>query len=122
MTAQVSREMQRHAFEFGARLGEAYQLVDDRHEVMRLGEQADDKPTRNAGLAPVFLYFSPEKISQLLRLFVGAKKGDQKWMPNALPDLKTRMTQEIQVRLELAIKEIKDFPANPYTRLLRETP
>jgi len=30
--------------EFGARLGEAYQLVDDLHEVMRLGEQANDKP------------------------------------------------------------------------------
>jgi len=53
---------------------------------------------------------------------VGAEKGDQEWIANALPDLKTRMTQEIQVRLELAIKEIKDFPANPYTRLLREAP
>ena len=44
VAAQVSREMLRHAFEFGACLGEAYQLVDDLHEVMRLGEQADDKP------------------------------------------------------------------------------
>jgi len=122
LAAQASREMLLHAFEFGARLGEAYQLADDLHEVMRLDEQAEDMPTRMAGLAPVFLYFSPERISQLLRLLVGAEKEDQEWIAHALPDLKIRMTQEIQVRLELAIKEIKGFPANPYTRLLREAP
>ncbi len=122
VAAKASREIQQHAFEFGARLGEAYQLADDLHEVMRLDEQADDMPTRIAGLAPVFLYFAPERNSQLLRLLIGAEKEDQKWIAHALKDLKDRMTKEIQVRLELAIKEIKDFPPNPYTRLLREAP
>jgi geranylgeranyl pyrophosphate synthase len=122
VAAQASGEEMRHAFEFGARLGEAYQLADDLHEVMRLGERADDVPTRMVGLAPVFLYFSPERISQLLPLLAGAENGDQEWIANALPALATRMRQEIQVRLELAIKEIKGFPNNPHTRLLRAAP
>ncbi len=122
VAAHASREIMLHAFEFGARLGEAYQLADDLHEVMQFDEQAEDMPTKIARLAPVFFYFCPERISQLLRLLTDAEKGDRKWIAHALPDLKFRMTQEIHLRLELAIKEIKDFPANPYTRLLRAAP
>ncbi len=122
VAAQASVGETMHAFEFGARLGEAYQIADDLHEVMRLGEQADDMPPRIAGLAPVLLYFCPEGKSQLLRVLAATEPRDLKWIANVLPDLKTRMRQVIQVRLDLALKEIEAFPDNPYTRMLRTAP
>ncbi len=122
VAARASAEERMHAFEFGARLGEAYQVADDLHEVMRLAEQADDMPPSIIGLAPVLLYFWPEGHSQLLRVLAGTEPPDLKGIANVLPDLKSRMRQVIQVRLNLARKEIEAFPDNARTRLLQTAP
>jgi Geranylgeranyl pyrophosphate synthase len=110
------------AFEFGARLGEAYQIADDLQEVMTLNEPLKDLSKTRAELAPLFLYFSSETKSHLLRLLEGQEDGDQDWIEHALPVLKTRMRQEIALRLDLAVKTLKDFPDNSHARMLYAAP
>jgi hypothetical protein len=103
-------------------VGEAYQIADDLQEVLKLDGQADNLLARISMLAPIFLYFSHETKPHVLRLLEGEEESYREWIEKALPVLKTRMRREVAVRLDLAIKEIKDFPDNPHTRMLHTAP
>jgi geranylgeranyl pyrophosphate synthase len=122
IAAGASAGVTAHAFEFGARVGEAYQLADDLQEVLKLDGQADNLLARISMLAPIFLYFSHETKSHVLRLLEKREEDCHQWIEKALPVLQTRMEHEVAVRLDLAIKEIKDFPDNPHTRMLHTAP
>ncbi len=110
-----------HAFEFGARLGEAYQIMDDLHDIFELEQQRNSPQVKITSIVPALLYFLPVDGHDLVRLL---KKQEARagWIEEALPNLKRRMRDEISVRLNRAANEIEDFPDNSYTRLLRTAP
>jgi geranylgeranyl pyrophosphate synthase len=117
IAAGAMPDLAAHAFEFGARLGEAYQIMDDLHDSFEL----ERKPNNPQSIIPALLYFSPMDDGKLARLLKKQESGED-WIEAALPDLKRRMRNEIGVRLSSAENEIRDFPDNAYTRLLRAAP
>jgi geranylgeranyl pyrophosphate synthase len=117
IAAGAMPDLAAHAFEFGARLGEAYQIMDDLDDIFELERQRNNPQS----IIPALLYFSPmddRKLGRLLR----KQEAREDWIEAALPDLKRRMRNEIGVRLNSAENEIRDFPDNSYTRLLRAAP
>ncbi|MFB3045611.1 MAG: polyprenyl synthetase family protein [Acidiferrobacterales bacterium] len=122
ISAGASSEMATLAFTFGARVGEAYQIADDLHEIVALDAHATDLPAKISLLAPVFLYFAEEMTLQVARLLAGREHNLQQWFHQAQSILKTRMEYEIKVRLDLATKAIRGFPTNRYTRILHAAP
>jgi hypothetical protein len=122
LSAHASAAVSALAFEFGARVGEAYQIADDLQEVLAVDTRAPNLSEKVFLLAPVILYFCGETNAQLTRRIQGPKAGLQKWYDKIRPVLIRRMEHEIKLCLGQAMKETRDFPDNYYTRMLRTAP
>jgi hypothetical protein len=117
--AAVERCWQR----YGLRIGEAYQIADDLHEVERhlLAPAVDGGDL--AALAPALLFFTPSIQPSLIE----AARRDSSSVDGALRShfetARQTMSREVEVRLRAAVAEIEDrVPENGYARLTRETP
>lgn len=110
------------AFEFGARLGEAYQLADDLLDLFDAGSLPEDPRDRLALWAPALLCFLPEKRATLLRLLQSNGNGVQAWLDGRLPVLRARMMREVERQVQLAASTLAGFPDNGWTRLLQAAP
>ncbi len=122
IAAGASRAMRTIAFEWGARVGEAYQIADDLEEVLTLEARPENLPARISRLAPLFLCFSKETKFHASHLAAGREGDSCDWLRNARPVLETRMRLEIAARLDLAEKAAADFPETLDTRMLRAAP
>ncbi len=122
LSAGASAATSALAFEFGARVGEAYQIADDLQEVLAFDAHAPDLSEKVSLLAPVILHFSGETNAQLVRLIRGPAADLQKWFDKTRPVLMSQMEHEIKLCLDRAMKETRDFPDNCYTRMLRTAP
>lgn len=122
VAAGASLVMRTLAFEWGARVGEAYQIADDLEEVLTLEARPENLPVRISRLAPLFLCFSKETNFHASRLAAGREADLREWFRIARPVLETRMRHEIAVRLDLAAKAIGDVPKARDTRMLRAAP
>lgn len=122
VAAGASAHVSKDAFNFGARLGEAYQIADDLADVCRIGHRQGGSPPSISVLVPVLLYFAREYTTEVLSLLKERPNALSKFSKIALLAVKMNMRREISARLDLATIEIIDFPENSYTRLLREMP
>ena len=122
VAAGASPAMRTLAFEWGARVGEAYQIADDLEEVTTLGARPENLPARISRLAPLFFRFREETNFNASRLSAGREADLREWFKNARPVLETRMRHEIAVRLDLAAKAVGDFPKTLDTQMLRSAP
>lgn len=122
IAAGASRAVMTLAFEWGARVGEAYQIADDLEEVLTLEARPENLPVRISRLAPLFLCFSKETNFHPSHLAAGREADFCEWFRNARPVLETRMRHEIAVRLALAAKAIGDVLKARDTRMLRAAP
>lgn len=122
VAARTAPAIRALAFEWGARIGEAYQIADDLEEVLALGSRPENLPVRISRLAPLFLCFSKETNFQASHLAAEKEAVFREWFRNARPVMETRMRREIAARLELAAKAIADFPETVDTRMLRAAP
>ncbi|MHB8482697.1 MAG: polyprenyl synthetase family protein [Nitrospiria bacterium] len=125
ISAKGTDTMASHAYEFGTKLGEAYQILDDLQDINDIDELKEDdlpSPGRLAALAPVFLYFDRKIKAPLFVCLQGTEKKAWRMMQRSLPAMRKKMKEEISVRISLALREIGAFPNNPYTRILSRAP
>ncbi|OGA45484.1 MAG: hypothetical protein A3G24_10555 [Betaproteobacteria bacterium RIFCSPLOWO2_12_FULL_62_13] len=122
IAAGASPALRTLAFEWGARVGEAYQIADDLEEVLTLEAGPENLPARISRLAPLFLCFSRETNFQASHLSAGREADFREWFGNAKRVMETRMRHEIAARLDLAARAVGDFPKPLDTRLLRAAP
>lgn len=122
VAAGASPAMRTLAFEWGARVGEAYQIADDLEEVLTLGARPENSPVRISRLAPLFLCFSRETNFHASHLAAGREAEFREWFRNARPLLETRMRHKIAARLDMAAKALGDVPKTRDTRMLRAAP
>ncbi len=118
IAAKASAPERRRAFNFGARLGEAYQIADDLVEVLKLEHLPRLRLTNLSATGPILLRFSkmiPADLDEFSR-------NTSKLALREFSLIKNRMREEISARFESANSEISDFPRNPYTHLLHEMP
>lgn len=122
VAAGASAALRTRAFEWGARVGEAYQIADDLEEVLALQARPENLPGRISRLAPLFLCFSRETHFDASHLAAGREADFREWFGNARPALETRMRREIAARLDRAAKAAEEFPETRDARMLRAAP
>ena len=120
IAAHAPAAMEAQAFEFGARLGEAFQIADDLVDVIGL---AKSQPKREAAIlatASTLLRFSHLKPSDLPTCLDDREWRD--WAARELPLIETRLRTEIRARCDTALLALEHFPENRHTDLLYEMP
>jgi geranylgeranyl pyrophosphate synthase len=109
-------------YRYGSKCGEAFQIADDLREILYIVETRKVNVNKMVTLFPACLYYSNESIKDMLDIIMG-KPVDvasiilDRWVP-----LIERMSNDIDVRINLALKEIEGFEDNEYTELLRHAP
>jgi hypothetical protein len=123
VAARVTGARQAAWQRFGLRIGEAYQIADDLHDVKQYLLTRSIRPAEIAALAPALLSFAQEIRSPLLE---AAHAGLARLNGQLLPYFEgaaASMTAEIERRLRAAGVEIEEqLPDNGYARLAREAP
>jgi geranylgeranyl pyrophosphate synthase len=118
LAARTTPLLREAASEYGVRLGEAYQIADDLHDVVRdAGSRALSVP-QLATLASLYEYF------------VGSRGGDTlrdasellRAVNRTAGALECAMEVEMERRIELARRALESFPERPATRLLHVLP
>ena len=122
IAAKTSATVRTQAFNFGVRLGEAYQIADDLVEVVKLEQLPQSRVAELSAAAPILLRFSRMVPADLLCVLNENRRGRSKWGEREFPLIKDRMRGEISARCERATSELNDFPGNRYTRMLHEMP
>jgi geranylgeranyl pyrophosphate synthase len=123
LAAQADDVHQQGWLRYGLRIGEAYQIADDLHEVRRHLRARSTSAGEIAALAPALLFFAQQiraPLLQALRQGLSALDGD------LLPHFEAAaesMEAEIERRSHAAVAEIEArLPDNVYGQLARETP
>jgi geranylgeranyl pyrophosphate synthase len=114
----------RDAFQrWGQRIGEAYQLADDLHEITRTAAARSIDTKQTASLAMVCLYFTPALRSFLPDVLQAGRGNLSPAIVDGLRKTIRRLHQEIEHRLELAALELRDLLIQPgYRSLISRTP
>jgi hypothetical protein len=122
LAARADDPCQQRWLRYGLRIGEAYQIADDLHEVQRhLLTRSLDRG-EIAALAPALLFFAQGVRSPLLRAVRhGLSTLDGELLPyfEAAAD---SMEAEIERRLRAAAEIEAQLPDNAYGQVARETP
>ena len=122
IAAGASSAMKALAFEWGARVGEAFQIADDLEEIATFAARPKTLAASIPRLAPLYLCFSKATNFDSSCLAAGRAADFCAWFRNARPTIESRMLDEIAARLDLAAKALQDFPEAADTRLLRAAP
>jgi geranylgeranyl pyrophosphate synthase len=118
IAAGASEATSRLAFEWGARVGEAYQIADDLDDVLTLEATPEIAPARISRLAPLLLCFSSGTDFRAAYLSTGTGADFRQWFGSARPVLERRMRDAIDARLGLAAASAGAFPEEVDTRVL----
>jgi len=109
-------------YSYGSKCGEAFQIADDLREVLHIVDTHRVNINKMVTLFPACLYYSNESMRDMLDILLG-KRVDmaslilERWVP-----LIERMSNDIDVRINLALNAIEYFEDNEYTRLLNDAP
>lgn len=111
------------SFQYGLRIGEAYQIADDLKEVEHHLKKLSINPEQMAALAPILLYFVPPlRPNVLIRLRGGRpdlEAGEAEYFRAAA----NLMKNQIEQRLQAAVSEIiGNFPENEYRAAVLRAP
>jgi hypothetical protein len=120
IAARSRLPLRRAASEFGARIGEAYQIADDLNDVLSGPRGACASPQQMAALSALLACFngSPEPSS---RATGGAVDFSDRFLFDA-PRVAAAMKTEIERRVELAREALALFPVGPRLALLHRAP
>ena len=115
LAAGASASVAAHAFEYGARTGEAYQLADDLEDLV---ERAADRPPMAAQLrllVPAVWHFCADLAQEPFPLTPGHAA-------RLRPRLRSEMLAAIEVRLQQALAAAAQLPGGPHGALLASAP
>lgn len=123
VAAGADSELQERSYRYGLRIGEAYQIADDIHEMRGYILKRPIDPVRMALLAPACIYFAGWMRPHISAALAGSRT---EVCDNLLDHLNTavqHMEDEIERRLSSALAEIEaHFPDNEYSVLMRRAP
>jgi len=111
LSARAGPELCDLAFRYGARIGEAYQIADDLHDLLH----PDGRITDATQLALLFLHFTDG-------IDAWRRDGFRSWCDAARPVLQERMMEAVRTRVGLAVSEAARFPDNAHAPLLHTAP
>jgi geranylgeranyl pyrophosphate synthase len=120
IAARASEATRELAFEWGTRVGEAYQIADDLDDVVSLEATAAITPGTLSRLAPLFLSFSSGTGFRAAYLSAGTQDHFRQWLRTARPIMETRMRDEMDARLGFAAESAARLPEDVDTRVLRD--
>jgi len=116
--ARAHAAMRRAAYDYGARIGEAYQLADDLEDLVRGPAFASPASRHMAALSMLLTHFgiAADEGCDASRFEVGQRDGI------GLDQLEQAMKDEIGARIALARIALKKLPRTPWRGLLEAIP
>ncbi len=123
VAARTDPGAQQAWLDYGRRVGEAYQIADDLHEVRRcLAARTCGLPELVA-IAPALLFFVQDAGPALLQAARSARATPPGELLEQLGAAAASMNAEIDKRLAAAVAAVEgQLPAGAYSRLAREAP
>ena len=121
ITARARRGVREEFYGYGVRIGEAYQIADDLHEVDKHLSAGSISRDQVAILTPTFLYFAKETMSPILEVLRG-HPGSEETIRAKISGIGGLMEAEIKHRLENAVMEIGHLPVDQHKELIRTAP
>jgi geranylgeranyl pyrophosphate synthase len=123
IAAEARRDLQKAFYRYGSRIGEAYQIADDLHDVKQSLLARSIHTDRMVVLTPILLHFVKEMRPHILHALEGQSIDLDGSILEHLQKAARLMKNEIDHRLKIAVSEIEaDFPVNEYTDLIRKAP
>lgn len=123
LAAGADEGLQQVWLRYGLRIGEAYQIADDLHEIERYLLTRSMTKGEMTSLAPALLFFAGESKPHIFDVLRRKPLDLGKEMPKHFEDAAKVMKEEIEIRLQSAITGIEgDLPSNEYGSLVRKTP
>jgi geranylgeranyl pyrophosphate synthase len=115
IAAQATPLLRGAAVEFGARMGEAYQIADDLEDLVAHAGSSTISPQQRASLASLCAYFdmAPNGRAAISRT---------KLLDRNIGELIAAMEAEIARRIALARQALESFPERPRLAMLRALP
>lgn len=123
IAAKADAKLQKKWRRYGLRIGEAYQIADDMHEVERYLLTRSITESEMTALAPALLSFVKESRRFVLEALRRKSSGVKQRLLTLFRTAAEAMKAETEKRLLSAVSEIEaDLPDNEYGHLARETP
>ncbi len=108
---------------YGLKIGEAYQIADDLHEIERALVTRSITRSEMTSLAPALLFFVRESRSYILKVLRGKTMDPGSDLLKHFEAAAGIMKAEIGRHLRSALSEMEgDFPDNEYGRIARRAP
>jgi hypothetical protein len=123
VAARAEPDLKERSQRYGLRIGEAYQIADDIHDMQRHLLNRSIDPGQMASLAPACIYFAEQTRPDILAVLKEGRSAvpDQLWESFALAV--QCMQAEIERRLRSARAEIEaHFPPNEFSTLALRAP
>ncbi|TFZ03086.1 polyprenyl synthetase family protein [Ramlibacter henchirensis] len=115
LAAGVSAPLAAHAFEYGARTGEAYQIADDLQDLVERAADQTPTPAQLSLLAPAVWHFCADLAPESSSL-------TPDHAARLRPQLRSAMLAAIEVRLQQAMAAANQLPSGPCDVLLATAP
>ena len=121
--AGAGDEIRRSCRRYGMKVGEAYQIADDLHDIESASNNRTMTAAEMTGLAPALLHFLPESRSGVTAALRDDVTELSEELRDQLLEAAERMQGEKERRLADAAAEADGMPLDDqYTRLVRRTP
>jgi len=123
VSAGVKAALKRRLYKYGVRIGEAYQIADDRKDIQGHIERRSIESDQMAVLTPALRYFIGEDLPFITPTVQGERHGLDEHALHHFRTAATLMDGEIERRLNLAVSELgEDFPRGELDRVMRNAP
>lgn len=123
IAARADGRCQEASYEYGVRIGEAYQIADDLQDVKKYLDGEPVRPVHMAMLAPALLHFTRNARQTIASLFAGEKTFVEGNLRQPFIDSEILMKKEIENRLKAAAFEIDNlFATRDMQEILRAAP
>jgi hypothetical protein len=124
IAADAGKGLKEGLFQYGMRIGEAYQIADDLMEVAKILLAGSIDPQKLAELIPALLYFNGDEMQRHFMPILAGQHHTLSDTANAcLTATQQAMQKEIEKRLNRAVTAIPGgFPNNGYAPLVLRAP
>ncbi|MEJ2165666.1 MAG: polyprenyl synthetase family protein [Desulfobacterales bacterium] len=121
--AGADPELRERSYRYGLRIGEAYQIADDIHEMRRYILNQPIDPVRMVLLAPACIYFAGRMTPHIPAVLDGSCAEVSENLQHYFKAAVQRMEDEIERRVAAAQAEIEaHFPRNEFSTLAQRAP